>query len=117
MLSFTPYIFSVIAMVETIGLYVTGLYGLFCRDCLTITRLEIKEKMAFIVNKSETRIASKELFSMKGEITLQRHTVHAASLMLLQPLQKNVIFTQMMMVNKRLLYEIVHISAEVFLLS
>lgn len=37
--------------------------------------------------------------------------------MLLLPLQKNLIFTQTMMVNKRLLYEIVHISVEVFLLS
>lgn len=56
-LSFTPYIFSVIAKGETTGLYVTGLYVLFFRDCLPIARVEIKRTMAFIVNKSDTRIA------------------------------------------------------------
>lgn len=79
MLSFTPYIFSVIRKGETTGLYVTGLYVLFCRDCLPIAGLEIKKRTAFIVNKSDTRIAREGLFSMKGEIILQRHTVHAAA--------------------------------------
>lgn len=61
MLSFTPYIFSVISKGETTGLYVTGLYVLVCRDCLPIARLEIKRRMAFIVNKSDTKIARQEL--------------------------------------------------------
>lgn len=61
MLSFTLFIFSVIAKGETTGLYITGLYVLFCRDCLPIARLEIKRKMAFIVNNSDTRIAREEL--------------------------------------------------------
>ncbi len=66
MLSFTPYIFSVISKGETTGLYVTGLYVLFCRDCLPIVGLEIKRRMAFIVNKSDTRIVEEELpFSVK----------------------------------------------------
>lgn len=52
MLSFTPYIFSVIAEGETTGLYVTGLYVLFCWDCLPSVRLQIKKKDALIVNKS-----------------------------------------------------------------
>lgn len=61
MLSFTPYIFSVIKKGETTGLYVTGLYVLFFRDCLPIARPEIKRTMAFIVNKSDTSIAMDEL--------------------------------------------------------
>lgn len=61
MLSFTSYIFSVIAKGETTGLYVTGLYVLFCGDCLLVARLEIKRRMTFIVNKSDTRIAREEL--------------------------------------------------------
>lgn len=55
MLSFTPYIFSVITEGETTDLYVTGLYVPFCGDCLPIGGLEIKRRMAFIVNKSDTR--------------------------------------------------------------
>ena len=107
MLSFTPYIFGVIAEGGNYRPIHHSLYVLFCRD-----RLEIKRRMALIVNKSDTRTA--RVFLVKGEI---RHTVHAASLMLLQPLQEALIFKQMMTVNKRPLYEIVHISAEVCLLS
>lgn len=61
MLSFTPYIFVSSQRGETTGLYVTGLYVLFCGDYLPIARLEIKRRMAFIVNKSDTRIAREEL--------------------------------------------------------
>lgn len=57
MLSFTPYIFSVIAKGKTTGLYVTGLYVLFFRDYLPIAWPEIKRRMAFIVNKSDTSSA------------------------------------------------------------
>lgn len=87
MLSFTSYIFSVIAKGGTTGLYVTGLYVPFCWDCLLIARLEIKRRTAFIVNRS----AKEELsFSLKGEIVLQRHTVHTAFLTLLLPLQEKL---------------------------
>lgn len=60
-LSFTSYIFSVIAKGGTTALYVTGLYVLFCWDCLLIARFEIKRRMAFIVNKSDTWTSREEL--------------------------------------------------------
>ena len=66
MLSFIPYIFSVISEGETTGLYVTGLYVLSCGDCLLIGGLEIKRRMAFIVNKSDTRYCQERaVFSLK----------------------------------------------------
>lgn len=118
-LSFTSYIFSVISEGGTTGLYVTGLYVLFCGDCLLIARFEIKRRMAFIVNKSDTGSAGEELsFHQEREIISQRHTVRHALLMLPLYLHRGtLILAQTMTLNKRLLYEIVHISAQVFLLS
>lgn len=107
MLSFTPYIFSVIAEGETTGLYVTGLYVPACRERLPIAGLEIKRRMALIVNKSNTRIAREEL---RNNFTKTYSTRRSS-------LQEALISSQMMMANKRLLYEFVHISAEVCLLS
>lgn len=89
MLSFTSYIFSVITMGGTTGLYVTGLYVLFCWDCLPIAGLEIKRRMAFIVNRSDTRTAREELpFSTERGNSFTKTYSNAALLMLLLPLQE-----------------------------
>lgn len=76
MLSFTHYIFSVIKKGETTGLYVTGLYVPSCGDHLRRANLEIKRRMAFIVNKSDTR-AARNASEWGNHLKKKKDRVHA----------------------------------------